>query len=263
MLDVPQFYAVFWGAIKIGAVPIPVNTMLTPDDYEYYLNDSRARVLVVSEQLVPLVSRDQGRPPLSPGHDRHLGDEGRPYSFPPDVPPRAGDDQDRVYDERRRRLLALQLRLDRLAARARSIPSTTWSRRQKRFGKGVLGLTEDDIVFSRPRASSSRTASAMPAIYPSRSGASVVLNADAAQPGKRLRAPRKVHARPSSSASRRFTDRCSNTRKNRTAKRAPARPQRAARILVRPPLRLRGRSAAARICITAGRSGSASKSLTA
>ena len=30
MLDVPQFYAVFWGAIKIGAIPIPVNTMLTP-----------------------------------------------------------------------------------------------------------------------------------------------------------------------------------------------------------------------------------------
>jgi len=35
MLDVPQFYAVFWGAIKIGAVPIPVNTMLTPEDYEF------------------------------------------------------------------------------------------------------------------------------------------------------------------------------------------------------------------------------------
>ena len=48
MLDVPQFYAVFWGAIQIGAVPIPVNTMLTPEDYEYYLNDSRAKVLVIS-----------------------------------------------------------------------------------------------------------------------------------------------------------------------------------------------------------------------
>src|SRR5208283_3396533 len=60
MLDVPQFYAVFYGAIKIGAVPIPVNTMLTPGDYEYYLNDSRARVLVISEQLVPVVSQIKG-----------------------------------------------------------------------------------------------------------------------------------------------------------------------------------------------------------
>ncbi|OPY68069.1 MAG: Benzoate--CoA ligase [Syntrophorhabdus sp. PtaU1.Bin050] len=60
MLDVPQFYAVFWGAVKIGAVPIPVNTMLTPDDYEYYLNDSRARVLVISEQLIPIVTQIKG-----------------------------------------------------------------------------------------------------------------------------------------------------------------------------------------------------------
>jgi benzoate-CoA ligase len=60
MLDVPQFYAIFWGAIKIGAIPIPLNTMLTPEDYEYYLNDSRARVLVVSAQLFPLVSQIKG-----------------------------------------------------------------------------------------------------------------------------------------------------------------------------------------------------------
>src|SRR5512137_2362108 len=60
MLDVPQFYAIFWGAVKIGAVPIPLNTMLTPEDYEYYLNDSRARVLVVSEQLMPVVSQIKG-----------------------------------------------------------------------------------------------------------------------------------------------------------------------------------------------------------
>ena len=60
MLDVPQFYAIFWGAIRIGAVPIPVNTMLTPDDYEYYLNDSRARVLVISDELLPIISQISG-----------------------------------------------------------------------------------------------------------------------------------------------------------------------------------------------------------
>ncbi len=60
MLDVPQLYAIFWGAVRIGAVPIPVNTMLTPDDYEYYLNDSRARVLVVSDALINLVREIKG-----------------------------------------------------------------------------------------------------------------------------------------------------------------------------------------------------------
>jgi len=60
MLDVPQFYAIFWGAIKLGAIPIPVNTMLNPEDYEFYLNDSRARLLVVSEELLPLINKIEG-----------------------------------------------------------------------------------------------------------------------------------------------------------------------------------------------------------
>src|SRR5207237_6990155 len=47
LLDSPQFAAGFFGAIKIGAVPIPLNTSLHPNDYVYMLNDSRARVLLV------------------------------------------------------------------------------------------------------------------------------------------------------------------------------------------------------------------------
>ena len=49
--DSPQFAATFFGAIKIGAVPIPLNTMLRPIDYEYLLNDSRARVLFIHSVL--------------------------------------------------------------------------------------------------------------------------------------------------------------------------------------------------------------------
>ncbi len=60
MQDVPQFYAVFWGAIKIGVVPIPVNTMLTPEDYEYYLNDSRVRALVISDEMHDTVQNIKG-----------------------------------------------------------------------------------------------------------------------------------------------------------------------------------------------------------
>lgn len=51
MLDTVDFPALFWGAIKIGAVPIPVNTLLTEKDYEYMLRDSRAPLLVVSAPL--------------------------------------------------------------------------------------------------------------------------------------------------------------------------------------------------------------------
>ncbi len=61
LLDSPEFVFSFFGAIKIGAVPIPTNTLLKPHDYEYLLNDSRARVLIVSEslaaQLEPILPR--------------------------------------------------------------------------------------------------------------------------------------------------------------------------------------------------------------
>lgn len=52
MLDTVDFVATFLGAIKIGAVPVPVNTLLTPDDYAYITKDSRARVAVVSDFLL-------------------------------------------------------------------------------------------------------------------------------------------------------------------------------------------------------------------
>ena len=50
--DGPEFFYSFFGAIKIGAVPVPVNTLLKPADYEFLLNDCRARVAIVSEALL-------------------------------------------------------------------------------------------------------------------------------------------------------------------------------------------------------------------
>jgi benzoate-CoA ligase len=57
LLDTPEFAYSFFGAIKIGAVPVPVNTLLRPADYSYLLNDSAARVVIVSEALLPQVQR--------------------------------------------------------------------------------------------------------------------------------------------------------------------------------------------------------------
>lgn len=55
LLDCPQLIYCFFGAMKIGAVPVPVNTLLKAQDYRYLLNDSRARVLVVSQELYATV----------------------------------------------------------------------------------------------------------------------------------------------------------------------------------------------------------------
>ena len=57
LLDGPEFAAGFFGAIKIGAVAVPINTLLKTADYEYVLNNCRARVLIVSEELYSQIPR--------------------------------------------------------------------------------------------------------------------------------------------------------------------------------------------------------------
>src|SRR5919201_4622626 len=53
--DSPEFVATFLGAIKIGAVPVTLSTLLTERDYAYMLADSRARAVVVHESVLPRV----------------------------------------------------------------------------------------------------------------------------------------------------------------------------------------------------------------
>ena len=53
--DSPEWIATFLGAMKIGAVPVPLNTFAHPSDYEFYLRHSRASLLVgEAEFLAPL-----------------------------------------------------------------------------------------------------------------------------------------------------------------------------------------------------------------
>jgi benzoate-CoA ligase len=51
LLDSPAFVYSFFGAIKAGAVPVPLNTLWRARDYHYALHDSGARVLVISAAL--------------------------------------------------------------------------------------------------------------------------------------------------------------------------------------------------------------------
>src|SRR3982075_607940 len=63
MLDTVDFPVVFLGAIRAGIVPVPLNTLLTSDQYAYVLADCRARVLFISEALLPVVKDIVGRMP--------------------------------------------------------------------------------------------------------------------------------------------------------------------------------------------------------
>jgi benzoate-CoA ligase len=52
--DTIDFPVAFLGSIWAGVIPVAVNTGLNTADYQYLLEDSRARALVVSEWLLPL-----------------------------------------------------------------------------------------------------------------------------------------------------------------------------------------------------------------
>ncbi|OKH27969.1 benzoate-CoA ligase family protein [Chroogloeocystis siderophila] len=47
--DTPEFVFTFWGAIWLGSLPVPINTACTADDIQYILQDSRAKILVTTQ----------------------------------------------------------------------------------------------------------------------------------------------------------------------------------------------------------------------
>src|SRR5438105_13382108 len=52
-LDLPEWVISFFGILKVGGVAVGLSTTLTPKEYAYILDDCRARILIVSEGLLP------------------------------------------------------------------------------------------------------------------------------------------------------------------------------------------------------------------
>ena len=49
--DCPAFFYLFWGAIKAGVIPVPLNTLLRSTSYTYMIEDSGAAALVYSPEF--------------------------------------------------------------------------------------------------------------------------------------------------------------------------------------------------------------------
>jgi 4-hydroxybenzoate-CoA ligase/benzoate-CoA ligase len=150
MLDSVDFIATFFGAMKIGAVAIPVNTLLTADDYDYMMGDSRAKALVVSTAL----------------WDKFEGKVGNQEKLSQIIQsgPGAGDD----YGTYNLSDLQQSSESDLIAANTTADDAAFWlyssgstgrpkgvvhlhshmAQTAALYGEGVLGVREDDIVFS-------------------------------------------------------------------------------------------------------------------
>ena len=51
--DSAEFYYLFWGAIKAGIIPVPLNTLLRAKDYAYMIENSEATAMIYSTEYSP------------------------------------------------------------------------------------------------------------------------------------------------------------------------------------------------------------------
>jgi len=144
--DQIEFPVIFWGALKGGAIPVPLNTLLSASVYEEILNDSRASILVVSDALwetvKPAIQGNRYLRAVVVIGDAPKGTESYTAfveGAPPEAPVDAHDDE-----------LAFWLYSSGSTGTPKGVRHVHGSLRATAdtFGAQVLGVREDDTVFS-------------------------------------------------------------------------------------------------------------------
>ena len=140
--DVPEFVFAFWGAIWLGAVPVPINTACTIDDIQYILQDSRAKVLLTTEEWQGKLS------PIQTQFLRHVVTTDGKHSF---VSLLAQQTSERLpHAKTFRDEPAFWLYTSGSTGRPKGVIHLHQSMVvcAEYYGKATLGLHEDDITYS-------------------------------------------------------------------------------------------------------------------
>ena len=66
--DCVEFFYCFWGSIKAGLIPVPVNTLLRAKDYSYIIKDSGCSVLIYSPEFADEVEAALDQLEETPAH---------------------------------------------------------------------------------------------------------------------------------------------------------------------------------------------------
>ena len=150
--DSIDFPTAFLGAIKAGVVPVAVSALLAAADYEHMLIDSRARALVVSESLLPLFAPLIGKAPqlrhvIVSGHDApgHLLLRDVIAAAAPQFDPAATCADDMCF--------WLYSSGSTGAPKGTVHLHGSLIQTAELYGKPVLGMREDDVVFSAAKLS--------------------------------------------------------------------------------------------------------------
>lgn len=142
--DSPEFYFLFWGAIKAGFVPVPLNTLLKADDYNYMIQDSGCEALFYSTIFAAEVEKSLEGNDINLKHvyqsDEYSGLDSLISTCSKDLkaaPASASDDCFWLYSS------GSTGRPKGTVHSHADIPVTAI-----RYAVGVLGMTERDVCFS-------------------------------------------------------------------------------------------------------------------